>query len=173
MMKNLEHMEIFNRSVWLLSPLFISLAVIVILLHFDFIEHSNKPPDIVTAIIVGACILVAILTAGRTRLYFDNSNRACIIEFNYIYGRNKKIYPYNEILHIAISIDILDEGRGYSVELVQPSTAFGLNGTSHIKLRSFGLEHSDYKEAVELAQKICQHTGLAYLDNTINARSNS
>ncbi len=163
MVKNVEQMEIFNRSPWILSPILIAAAMFIVSLHFDVIETSNKPPDIVTAAIVAILLIIAILPIGHTRQYFDNSNSAFIIEFNYIYGRSKKIYPYKDILHIAVYFENSHEGSGYYVELVQR----GLDWPGDIKLEIFGAEQSDYNAAVEFAKKICNFAGLAYFDSTL------
>ncbi len=171
-MHNVEQMEIFNRSSRIPSVLFLTVAIFVISAHFNFIEVSNKPPPIGSAIAVGVCILLAILTFVRTRLYFDNSKQAAMLEIQRIYGIKRTTFPYKEIRNIIVYTEPMEQFKRYRVAFTQDSMLFRLKGTKNLELRQFGDALTDYQQAVIFAQQICQFAGLGYLDSTNNAPQN-
>jgi hypothetical protein len=148
-------------------------TVLVSLIQFDIIEYSNKASDTAGYIIIGVLGFLTILaTFASTRLYFDNRKQACIQIRNHFYGGREVVYPYADILNIAL---VLSRNSGqptaeYRVVFTRATMIFGRSATKTIELRKFGNEQSGYIEAVKFAKEVCQHSALSYLDDSKNEK---
>lgn len=171
-MKETEIIEIYYRPGWPLCFLPIAGAAYLALAYFKLIHTQVQLPDIWTAIFISMCLFFAVvLIYSRSKLYFDNSARACIQESQNFYGTKKKMYYYDDIVNIVVQLHKRRERGGYYVSLSQGLSIFSLTGTKYIELRYLGREKQFYVEAVKFAHRICQHTGLAFLDTTVEANS--
>ena len=167
-------MEIYYRKLKWLSLIFAAAALAIILVEFDVIEVSDKPSSLVLYSIFAVCsFFVLLIVFASTRLYFDNSEQACIQERNHFYGQKRVIYPYVDILNIVVRQvrNTTDDVGGYKVGFTQEAKLFGQAGTKYIELLHFGSEQSDYMDAVKFAKEICEYTGLNYSDHSKIKRS--
>lgn len=136
-----EIIEIYNRPGWPLCFLPLAGAAYLALVYFNAIQIQVQLPDFWSAILISLCLFFSlVLLCSRSKLYFDNSARACIQESRNFYGTKKKVYNYTEIVNIVVQFHERRERGGYYVSLSQGFNLFSLTGTKYIELRHFGRE---------------------------------
>lgn len=162
-------MEIYCRKGIWLGAVFGAVAVSLLMAQLGVIDTTNVPSKRVGYIIISIISFFALLAgSASTRLYFDNSERACIQDRTHFWRTKRLVYPYEDILNIEVRLSRRTSNNvgGYEVGFTQETSMFGQKARKYIQLRYFGSTSEDYRDAVKFAKDVCEYSTIAYKDDT-------